>query len=189
MSRTPAEPCGCQNCASRPDPLPTRGALTVGRPRTAPLPSAGEPGTRADGLLTISEVARAAGVSASALRFYESEGLVVPVTRTSAGYRLYAAAQVERVRFLRRAQRLGLTLAQVGDLLACADSDHPLPAREQLRDLVGNKIDRVRQQVGELQELAGRLENVHRRLGGPPDGGCTRLTACGCLTVDAPTVN
>ncbi|MGI8683291.1 MAG: MerR family transcriptional regulator, partial [Mycobacteriales bacterium] len=72
-------------------------------------------------LLTIGEVARAADVATSALRFYEAEGLVMPAGRTAVGYRLYDPEQIARVRFIRHAQRLGLSLAEVGELLAAVD--------------------------------------------------------------------
>ncbi len=52
-------------------------------------------------LLTIGEVARAADGATSALRFYEAEGLVMPVGRTAVGYRLYDPEQIARVRFIR----------------------------------------------------------------------------------------
>lgn len=137
-------------------------------------------------LLTIGEVARAADVTTSSLRFYEAEGLVVPAERSSTGYRLYDAEQVDRVRFLRRAQRLGLSLAEVGELLTAADSEDSLPARERLRHLVANKIATVRQQIDELEAFTGQLERVHRRLDDGGEWSCRHLTACGCLTLDQP---
>lgn len=161
--------CGCEGCAARAGCLPEE-------------QRAGRGGER---LLTVGQAARAAGVTASALRFYESQALVVPATRSSNGYRLYAAEQVEQVQFLRRAQRLGLRLAEVGELLAAADGGEAPGAREQLRDLVKHKIQMVRRQADELQELAAQLESVHRRLAGAPGSNCSsHVTACGCLSVE-----
>jgi len=74
-------------------------------------------------------------VATSALRFYEAEGLVMPAGRTAVGYRLYDPEQIARVRFIRHAQRLGLSLAEVGELLAAVDSDDPVPTRDRLRHL------------------------------------------------------
>lgn len=134
--------------------------------------------------MTIGQLARVAEVTTSALRFYEAEGLVTPVARTPAGYRLYAPEQVDQVRFLRRAQRLGLSLTEVGELLAAADDTRPQPVREQLRSLVENKIDSVRQQADELRDFADQLERVHRRLAGPAGGRCRHVTTCRCLSME-----
>lgn len=171
MTRTAPDRCGCQGCATRTQRVVARATVRSGPPSTTAE------------LLTIGQMARAAHVTTSALRFYEGEGLVVPAARTSAGYRLYGAEQVDRIRFLRRAQRLGLTLAEVGDLLASADSHPAQPVREQLRDMVRRKIDSVRRQADELREFADELEQVHHRLDSAPGSGCQHVTACGCLSM------
>lgn len=166
--QTAPERCRCQGCAAG---------------------TAAATGVAAEPLMTIGEVARQAQVTTSALRFYEAERLVVPASRTTAGYRLYAPEQVDHIRFIRRAQRLGLTLAEVREVLAAAHGTQPLPVREQVRALVAQKIGSVRQQVDELQEFADMLERVHRRLDGPGAGDCTDVTACSCLSMErAPTV-
>lgn len=132
-------------------------------------------------LLTIGQVAQRTGVSTSALRFYEREGLVVPVARTSTGYRLYDDERVARVRFLRQAQQLGLSLTEVAELLSAVDFDDPLPTRERLRHLVAHKLVSTRAQIEELQEFARQLERVHLRLTGAPGCGCRHLNLCGCV--------
>ncbi|UZJ23641.1 MerR family transcriptional regulator [Rhodococcus antarcticus] len=139
-------------------------------------------------LLTIGEVARAADVATSALRFYEAEGLVIPAGRTAVGYRLYDPEQIARVRFIRHAQRLGLSLAEVGELLAAVDSDDPVPTRDRLRHLVGHKLVTTRQHITELQEFTSQLQRVHQRLSGNPGCGCRHLGSCGCLPLDLPSV-
>lgn len=67
--------------------------------------------------LTIGELARETGLRTSALRYYEQEGLLLPVGRTEAGYRLYAPHSVDTVRLIQRAQRLGFSLADIRTLL------------------------------------------------------------------------
>ncbi len=74
--------------------------------------------TAAEIRLTIGQLARRAGVASSTLRFYESEGLLAPDGRSAAGYRLYRPAALQTVRFIRRAQRLGFSLADIARLLA-----------------------------------------------------------------------
>ncbi len=67
--------------------------------------------------LTISHLADAAGVGVETVRFYERTGLMPGPPRTASGYRQYLPDAVERLRFIRRAQGLGFTLEEIGDLL------------------------------------------------------------------------
>src|SRR5438105_14335316 len=66
---------------------------------------------------TIGQLAAEIGLNSSALRFYETEGLLQPDDRTAAGYRVYGARAEHRLRFLKRAQSLGLTLAEIKILI------------------------------------------------------------------------
>jgi MerR family transcriptional regulator, redox-sensitive transcriptional activator SoxR len=70
-----------------------------------------------DGRLSIGELAHEVGVNASALRFYETEGILTPAGRDG-GRRWYEPEAVERVRFIRFCQQLGFSLADVRGLLA-----------------------------------------------------------------------
>ncbi len=67
--------------------------------------------------LTIGRLAKEAGVSRSTLRYYEEQGLLKPVARTAAGYRLYAPESAQTLLFIRRAQRLGFSLRDIQLLL------------------------------------------------------------------------
>ncbi len=67
--------------------------------------------------LTIGQVARAADVNVETIRYYEREGLLPEPPRTPAGYRQYTDDAVRRVQFMKRAQSLGFTLAEIGVLL------------------------------------------------------------------------
>lgn len=84
-------------------------------PRT---PGAARPGRRSD--LTIGQLARAAQVSTSMLRFYEREGLLAAARRSASGYRLYAPEAMQTLRFIHRAQRLGFSLTDIRELLAAS---------------------------------------------------------------------
>lgn len=68
-------------------------------------------------LVTIGKLARRVGLRPSALRYYESEGLLEPAQRSPAGYRLYAPQAEQTLRFIQRAQRLGFSLADIHVLL------------------------------------------------------------------------
>jgi len=67
--------------------------------------------------MTIGELARRAGVGVETIRFYQREGLVEEPPRPTQGYRRYSPEIVRRVRFIKRAQELGFTLREVGELL------------------------------------------------------------------------
>ena len=67
--------------------------------------------------MNIGEAARLSGVSAKMVRHYESLGLLPPVARTDAGYRQYGPAEVQTLRFIRRARELGFSMAEIGNLL------------------------------------------------------------------------
>ena len=67
--------------------------------------------------LTVSKLARRAGTSPDTLRYYERIGLLPEPERSPSGYRLYGEAAAERVQFIKRAQRFGLRLEEIGELL------------------------------------------------------------------------
>src|SRR3990172_13073395 len=66
-----------------------------------------------EGTLSIRQVAQKAGVSSKTLRYWESQGLIAPAGRTHTNYRRYTQAHLERVLFIRKAQSLGFTLAEI----------------------------------------------------------------------------
>lgn len=70
----------------------------------------------------MAQLAEAAAVGPDTVRYYEKIGLLPPPARTAAGYRAFQPGVVERLRFIQGAQRLGLSLAEIRDLLAVRDS-------------------------------------------------------------------
>jgi DNA-binding transcriptional MerR regulator len=100
--------------------------------------------------MTIGDLARAADVPVSTLRFYERRGLLRPAARSQAGYRLYVAEDVTRVRFLRRAQELGFRLRELAELL------------EPLRDGQMPRQDIERWGRDKLAELEARMADLRR---------------------------
>lgn len=67
--------------------------------------------------IRIGKLAKKAGVSTDAIRFYESEGVLPPTRRTGAGYRLYDKDATKRLKFIKHAQGCGLTLTEIKQLL------------------------------------------------------------------------
>jgi len=68
--------------------------------------------------LSISEVARQAGVGVETIRFYERKGLIKEPPRRASGYRQFSLDAVKRIRFIKRAQELGFSLSEIADLLS-----------------------------------------------------------------------
>jgi DNA-binding transcriptional MerR regulator len=88
--------------------------------------------------LRVAEPAEAAGVTRDTVRYYERVRLLPPPRRTPAGYRAYDAAAVDRLKFIHGAQRLGLRLRDIGDLLAVRDTGAcPCEPAEQLLEPLG----------------------------------------------------
>jgi MerR family redox-sensitive transcriptional activator SoxR len=118
------------------------------------------------GLLTISEVARRSGVAASALRFYEDRGLIRS-ERAGSGHRRYQRAVLRRIAFIVFAQRMGLTLDEVGVELAKLPENR-VPERSDWAKLSGSWTRRIDEQIAELERLRA---------------GLTRCIGCGCLSL------
>jgi DNA-binding transcriptional MerR regulator len=72
--------------------------------------------------LRVAELAEAVGLSPDTIRYYERAGLLPPPARTPAGYRAYEESAIDRLRFIQGAQRLGLKLRDISDLLAVRDT-------------------------------------------------------------------
>jgi DNA-binding transcriptional MerR regulator len=115
-------------------------------------------------VLSIGQLAKASGVAARTIRYYEQIGVLPAPRRTAAGYRQYDQGGVQRLRFVRRARSLGLSLRDVRALIATLDAG-PRPAlRPRLRALVRRQLAAVRHQSAELRLLQRQLEQVLHRL-------------------------
>src|SRR5262249_19001715 len=107
------------------------------------------------GTLRIGEVASQAGVNVQTLRFYERRGLLPEPPRRASGYREYAPESVRRVWFIKRAQELGFTLAELEELLRLRD-DPGIPCR-QVRATAEAKIDDIERRIRRLQAMRAAL--------------------------------
>ena len=132
---------------------------------------------------TIGETAERSGFSASTLRYYEGIGLVVPSTRTPAGYRLYDDQALARLAFIARAKQLGCSLEDIADLVGIWDGERCGPVQKRLHDLVTDKLSEAQRQIEELTAFRDQLHNAASNLTGPaPDGPCSET--CACMALD-----
>src|SRR5580700_7523273 len=106
-------------------------------------------------VITISEVSQRSGVAASALRFYEERGLIQS-ERAGSGHRRYPRAVLRRIAFIVFAQRLGLTLEEVGAELAKLPQDR-VPEGQDWAQLSGAWATRIDQRITELRRLRAGL--------------------------------
>jgi MerR family redox-sensitive transcriptional activator SoxR len=118
-------------------------------------------------LLTIGQVSARSGVATSALRYYEEQGLIAS-SRTGGGARRYARSVLRRLAFVRAAQNVGLSLAEIRDALATLPEGRPPTARDWARLSRGWR-DRLDEQIAALQQLRD---------------GLASCIGCGCLSLD-----
>jgi len=118
-------------------------------------------------LLTIGELSGRSGVAASALRFYEDRGLITS-ERAGSGRRRYAREVLRRVAFIVFAQRVGLTLDEIGEELRKLPGDR-VPKRRDWARLSSPWRARIDERIAELERLRD---------------GLTECIGCGCLSLD-----
>ncbi len=111
--------------------------------------------------LTITDLAADLGVSSDTLRYYERSGLISSAGRTPAGYRLYESQVAERVRFIKAAQRSGLRLRDIEELLAIMDTGN-CPCGH-TADLVEKRLYEVDEEIARLESLRSSLIRLRRR--------------------------
>lgn len=132
---------------------------------------------------TIGQVAEQSGFTPSALRYYEGHGLLAPVDRTPAGYRLYDETSLARLRFIARAKQLGCTLDEITELAELWQDEDCGPVQRRLHDLVTARIADARQRAAELVRLTAQLQTAAAHLGGrATDGPCD--DGCACVVPD-----
>jgi DNA-binding transcriptional MerR regulator len=126
--------------------------------------------------LKIGEVAKRTGVGIETLRFYERQGLLGRPARTESGYRLYDESIVEQLEFIRRAQSLGFTLAEIARITNESRAGNS-PCAE-VREI-------VRGRLAELDERLAELERYRRDLAATlaewDDMGDTPGHVCGLI--------
>lgn len=102
---------------------------------------------------TISHVARELNINVETVRFYERIRLIAQPPKPETGYRHYPDETVHRIRFIKRAQELGFTLEEIGNLLSL--SDRPCA---QVQELAEYKLSAVIDKIADLKRLESALK-------------------------------
>ena len=102
---------------------------------------------------TIGALARQAGVNVETIRYYQRRGLVPEPVRPVGGIRSYAPEHVQRLRFIKRAQQLGFSLEEVGELLSLEDGLHC----HEVEEIAGQKLATVRDRITQLRSIESSL--------------------------------
>lgn len=100
----------------------------------------------------IGELAARSGLTPDALRYYERLGLLPRAQRTAGGFRVYTSDTVERLRFIKQAQTLGLTLHEISTLVSYQDQGGSRRCR-QVRDLLRLKLEDLRAKLSALEDF------------------------------------
>lgn len=118
-------------------------------------------------MLSIGEVSRRSGIASSALRYYEERGLITS-ERSGSGHRRFPRTVLRRIAFIVFAQRIGLTLDEIGAELAKLPAGHA-PGPTDWSRLSGTWTSRIDERIAELERLKR---------------GLTACIGCGCLSFD-----
>jgi MerR family transcriptional regulator, redox-sensitive transcriptional activator SoxR len=116
--------------------------------------------------LTVGQLAERAGVATSAIRFYEARGLIRS-RRTTGNQRRYEQSELRRVAFIRTAQRVGLSLDEIGEALATLPENR-VPTKADWTRLSRAWRPRLDEQIQRIERLRDQLD------------GCI---GCGCLSL------
>lgn len=114
----------------------------------------------------IGTVGKEAGVPIKTIRFYEEVGLLPKTARTNSGYRLYSPTTVDRLQFIKKAQGLGLQLAEIREILDLADRGR-CPCGH-VQQLLRRRLAELKAKIHDLRVLEHRIEQAVRR-GCPPN--------------------
>jgi DNA-binding transcriptional MerR regulator len=124
-------------------------------------------------------LAQHGGVTVHVVRNYLRRGLLRASSHTAAGYQLFSSAEVHRLHFIRTAQRLGFTLAEIEEILRNSrQRKSPCPL---VRDIITRRLDDTREQLELLLALQGRMANAAAHWATLPDTEPTGHDVCALI--------
>jgi len=123
--------------------------------------------------MTISDIARQAGLTAKSIRYYEDIGLIPPPARSAAGYRVFSDADLHRLRFIQRARGLGFSVEECRQLLSLYDDGGRASA--DVKRLALHRVDDIDQKIAELQDMRRILSELAEKCHGDDRPDCPIL--------------
>jgi len=127
--------------------------------------------------LTRGDLARATGCNIETIRYYEKTGLLPDPPRTDAGYRVYSAAHVKRLRFILRARELGFSMEDIRGLMGLEDGTAPTCA--EVKERTESHLADVRAKISDLHRIETILKETSSRCSGAEVPDCPVLDAIG----------
>lgn len=106
-------------------------------------------------MMRIGKVVKTLDISADTLRYYERIRLMPRVHRSNGGVRFYSDKDLSRLRFIKRAQRMGFSLKEIADLLGFREN--PQSAKPQVREVAQLKLKEIEEHLAELSTLRDEL--------------------------------
>jgi MerR family mercuric resistance operon transcriptional regulator len=122
---------------------------------------------------TIGGLARAAGVGVETVRYYQRRGLLPEPARPPGEIRRYGPSDLQRLRFIRRAQAAGFTLEEIGELIALDRTDD----RARVRALASERVAALDARIAELQASRAALERLRSTCASGRKGPCPIIEA------------
>ena len=116
------------------------------------------------------DLARATGVDAQTIRYYEAQGLLPPPARQANGYRHYTTEHIDTLHFIKHAREVDFSLAQIAELLALRNN--PGRASADVKALVGEHIHTLQQKIARLRAMETTLAAWHARCHGDSSPDC-----------------
>lgn len=123
--------------------------------------------------MNIGQAAKASGVTAKMIRYYESIALIKAGQRTDSGYRIYGDSDVHTLRFIKRARTLGFSLEQIKDLLSLWQD--PARASADVKAIAQAHVEELQQRIRELEEMRDTLHHLAHTCAGDSRPDCPIL--------------
>ncbi len=108
--------------------------------------------------MNIGEAAKASGVNAKLIRYYESIGLIPEAGRTAAGYRVYTGQDVRILRFVKRARTLGFSIERIQALVGLWRDKHRASA--EVKRIALEHVDELEAKIAEMRAMADTLHEL-----------------------------
>ena len=132
--------------------------------------------------MKIGELAKASGLTTKTIRFYESEGLLPLPPRTASGYRMYGGNDLQRLGFVAKAKRVGLTLREIKEVLLLSDRDEPTCGH--VRTLLDEKLAEIDRAISDLTVIRAQVAEIRGRSGELTD--CRPSGGIICSIIEGP---